>query len=36
MDGKAEMLTNGEIVAANDHLHQPVLKLLNAARGAKN
>jgi len=34
MDGKSDMLTTGEIVAANDHLHQPILKLLNSARGA--
>ena len=33
MDGKNDMLATGEVVAANDHLHQPILKLLNSARG---
>jgi len=33
MDGKNEMLATGEVVAANDHLHQPILKLLNSVRG---
>ena len=31
--GGSKMLDNGEIVAANDHLHQPMLKLLKSARG---
>jgi myo-inositol-1(or 4)-monophosphatase len=29
--GKNEMLATGEVVAANDHLHQPLLKLLGEA-----
>jgi len=29
--GKNEMLATGELVAANDHLHQPLFKLLRAA-----
>jgi len=36
MDGKGEMLTTGEVVAANDHLHSSILKLLNTARAAKS
>ncbi|CAA7619311.1 inositol monophosphatase family protein [Magnetospirillum sp. SS-4] len=32
-DGGAAMLETGELVAANDHLHQPLLKLLRSARG---
>ena len=32
-DGGGKMLETGEIVAANDHLHQPLLKMLKAARG---
>ncbi|WP_041039751.1 inositol monophosphatase family protein [Paramagnetospirillum magnetotacticum] len=31
--GGSKMLDNGEILAANDHLHQPLLKLLRTARG---
>jgi myo-inositol-1(or 4)-monophosphatase len=31
--GGSKMLDNGEVLAANDHLHQPLLKLLRAARG---
>ena len=32
-DGGGKMLDTGELVAANDHLHQPLLRLLKAARG---
>ncbi|TAN63291.1 MAG: inositol monophosphatase [Magnetospirillum sp.] len=32
-DGGGKMLETGELVAANDHLHQPLLRLLKAARG---
>ena len=32
-DGGGKMLETGEIVAANDHLHQPLLKMLKTARG---
>ncbi|EME70115.1 fructose-1 6-bisphosphatase [Paramagnetospirillum caucaseum] len=31
--GGSKMLDNGEVLAANDHLHQPLLKLLKTARG---
>ncbi len=31
--GGSKMMDNGEVVAANDHLHQPLLKLLKTARG---
>jgi myo-inositol-1(or 4)-monophosphatase len=31
--GGSKMLDNGEVLAANDHLHQPLLKLLRTARG---
>lgn len=31
-DGKTDMMTCGDIVAANDHLHKPLLKLLHDAR----
>ena len=32
-DGGGKMLETGEVVAANDHLHQPLLRLLKTARG---
>lgn len=32
-DGKGDMLISGDVVAANDHLHRPLLKLLKDARG---
>ncbi|MBI5164786.1 MAG: inositol monophosphatase [Magnetospirillum sp.] len=32
-DGKGDMMACGDIVAANTHLHQPLLKLLRDARG---
>jgi myo-inositol-1(or 4)-monophosphatase len=32
-DGHNDMLANGQVVAGNDHLHQPLLKLLRTARG---
>ncbi|WP_096700349.1 inositol monophosphatase family protein [Magnetospirillum sp. 15-1] len=31
--GGSKMLENGQVLAANDHLHQPLMKLLKAARG---
>jgi myo-inositol-1(or 4)-monophosphatase len=31
--GGSKMMDNGEILAANDHLHQPLLKVLKTARG---
>ncbi|BAE50090.1 inositol monophosphatase family protein [Paramagnetospirillum magneticum] len=31
--GGSKMLDNGEVLAANDHLHQPLMKLLKTARG---
>ena len=33
-DGGGDMLARGEVVAGNDHLHQPLLKLLRTARAA--
>jgi len=33
--GASKMLDNGEIVAANDHLHAPFLKIIKAGRAAK-
>lgn len=32
-DGKTDMLAKGEVVAANDHLHVPLMTLLRKARG---
>ncbi|CAA7617786.1 Inositol-1-monophosphatase [Candidatus Terasakiella magnetica] len=32
-DGGTRMMETGEVVASNDHLHQPMLKLLKTARG---
>ncbi len=33
LDGRNGMLNNGEVVAGNDHLHKPLLKLLQQASG---